>query len=170
MQTKTKTSRRSAALGVGGLLALGVLAAACGSSPSAGSGTPPPAAVVKTGQDAAAATILVNSNGFAIYHRTTDSKDLSTCTGTCATIWMPVTVRSSSNLAVSGMTGFSTFSRQGGALQLEYKGEPLYTYTGDASAGQTSGQGLSGIWYVVAPGASGSGGGTTTTTSGGYHY
>src|SRR5690606_25589637 len=32
-----------------------------------------------------------------------------------------------------------------------YDGWPLYTFTGDAEAGETNGQGLNDVWFVVAP-------------------
>jgi predicted lipoprotein with Yx(FWY)xxD motif len=165
------SSRGSRAVGlVLGALALGALTAACGSSTSA---TQPPAvhAVVKTTTNGTLGTILTSSGGFAVYHRTSDPANTSTCTGACPTIWPPVLVHSASNLPVSGMTGFGTTTRADGSLQLTYKGEPLYTYTGDSSAGQTNGQGFDGIWYVVTTAPTSTGGGSTTTTSGGgYHY
>jgi len=39
-------------------------------------------------------------------------------------------------------------------VQVTYNGWPLYTWTGDAQAGQATGQGiynLGGLWYVISP-------------------
>jgi hypothetical protein len=30
-------------------------------------------------------------------------------------------------------------------------GHPLYTYSGDTAAGQTTGEGVGGVWHVVTP-------------------
>jgi hypothetical protein len=53
---------------------------------------------------------------------------------------------------------------------------PLYTYTGDTKAGEASGQGVGGTWFVVtttSTSSSPTGGAspsTTTKSSGGYGY
>jgi predicted lipoprotein with Yx(FWY)xxD motif len=33
--------------------------------------------------------------------------------------------------------------------QVEYNGHPLYTYSGDTASGQTTGEGVGGVWHVV---------------------
>ena len=35
--------------------------------------------------------------------------------------------------------------------QVIYNDHPLYTYSGDSAAGQTSGEGLFGKWFVATP-------------------
>jgi Secreted repeat of unknown function len=42
-----------------------------------------------------------------------------------------------------------TITRSGGVVQATYNGYPLYTYGGDMSAGQTSGNGVGGVWHVI---------------------
>jgi hypothetical protein len=58
-----------------------------------------------------------------------------------------------------------------------YNGHPLYLFSGDSSAGQTSGQGVSafgGLWYVLSPAGNqitaSSGGGGRGGGGGGYGY
>jgi hypothetical protein len=49
-----------------------------------------------------------------------------------------------------------------------YNGHPVYTFSGDSSAGDTSGQGINafgGVWYVVSP--AGQPVTTSTSSSGG---
>jgi hypothetical protein len=51
-----------------------------------------------------------------------------------------------------------TITRSDGAKQVTYKGHPLYYYTADTSAGQTTGQGSNQFgakWWLVAPSGSG---------------
>jgi hypothetical protein len=38
-----------------------------------------------------------------------------------------------------------------GGQQLTLGGQPAYTYSGDTAAGDINGQGIGGLWYVVAP-------------------
>ena len=60
--------------------------------------------------------------------------------------------------------------RPGGAIQVTYKGKPLYTFASD-SPGQTTGQGVAGFQVVKAGGSTSSGSSTTTTAGGGgYGY
>ena len=33
--------------------------------------------------------------------------------------------------------------------QVTYAGHPLYTYSGDIAAGDTNGEGISGLWFAV---------------------
>jgi predicted lipoprotein with Yx(FWY)xxD motif len=40
-------------------------------------------------------------------------------------------------------------TRPNGKMQVTYNGHPLYRYSGDTKAGQTSGQGIDGKWYAV---------------------
>jgi hypothetical protein len=44
-----------------------------------------------------------------------------------------------------------TSPRTHGTTQVTYKGMPLYRFAGDAKAGDTKGQGLNRVWWVVAP-------------------
>jgi hypothetical protein len=65
-----------------------------------------------------------------------------------------------------------------GSSQLAAAMHPLYTFSGDSASGDTNGQGLGKVWYVVNPDGSlnmgtadsGSSGGdaTTETTDDGY--
>ena len=46
---------------------------------------------------------------------------------------------------------FSIAERSDGSFQLAAGGWPLYRFAGDVAAGDTTGQGSGGVWFVVAP-------------------
>lgn len=164
-------SARRALCGVTGLLVIGTVAAACGSS-AVPSGPAKTAALVSATSNAKLGKILIDNKGFTLYHFTRDSMNKSVCTGACAKIWPPLLMTGSgSPVAGSGVTGLGTISVAGGR-QVTYRGMPLHTYSGDKSAGQTHGQGVGGTWFVVTTNGSGAtstrpAGGSTSTTGGG---
>ncbi|MFK8030099.1 MAG: di-heme oxidoredictase family protein [Gammaproteobacteria bacterium] len=99
-----------------------------------------------------AAGILVggagSSNpGFSVYVFDNDiGSEGSTCNGGCATNWPPVLVEDG---VASGVSGLSTVTRDDGSLQVAYEGRPLYFFIGDTNSGDTNGQGVGGVWWLV---------------------
>jgi predicted lipoprotein with Yx(FWY)xxD motif len=54
--------------------------------------------------------------------------------------------------ADSGAAGaLALVTRDDGTKQVSYNGQPLYYYTPDKAAGDTTGQGVGGVWFVAAP-------------------
>ena len=168
-------------LGVGTLLTVTALsAAACSGASNANSTTSTAATSGKASADVAMAskgtvgTVLVSSNGHTLYHLTTDKAGTSTCTGSCAQLWPPMTVPSGTTpTAVAGLSGkLGTISRSDGTTQVTYNGEPLYWYAPDTTASDALGQGVGGVWFAVQVSGSATPSGTTQTTakSGGYGY
>jgi predicted lipoprotein with Yx(FWY)xxD motif len=43
----------------------------------------------------------------------------------------------------------STSKQANGSSQVTYGGKPLYYFAGDKAPGDTKGQGLNGVWWVV---------------------
>jgi len=86
-------------------------------------------------------TILVDGRGFTVYAFTKDSHNRDACVPIreCPSIWPPLT-SSGKALAGPGVRSslIGTITIKGGAKQVTYAGHPLYTYTGDASPGETS--------------------------------
>ncbi len=77
----------------------------------------------------------------------------STCNAGCTGAWPPVAPPA----GVALPAPFSMFVRGDGTMQLAYAGRPLYTFAGDAKAGDTHGDGLNefgGIWHIARPQAS----------------
>ena len=170
-------------------LALGLAACANNSSSSAGGNpyggggaTSPPAtmgaATIHAAKVPGVGTVLTNGDGMTLYLFEADTGTTSTCTGSCAQSWPPVTTSGNATAtmgASSSMLGTTT--RDDGTTQVTYNGHPLYTYAGDTSSGTASGQGINAygaLWYVLntsgdaVKGSGGGGGGNSGYGSGGY--
>lgn len=98
--------------------------------------------------------ILVNSKGLTVYMFAKDKRgsNKSSCTGSCLMAWPLVTV-SGKPTAGPGVNAklIKTF-KVGSKTAVEYNGYPLYTWVGDHSPGQTTGQAINnsgGLWYVL---------------------
>ena len=48
-------------------------------------------------------------------------------------------------------TLLGTLTRDDGTVQVTYNGWPLYHFSGDTAPGDTNGQGLEGVWFLVSP-------------------
>jgi len=84
--------------------------------------------------------------GFTLYAFDSDLGSAgSTCNDSCATSWPPVSVTDGE---VANISGLSLVTRDDGSSQAAYKGRPLYFYSGDTEASDTSGQSVSGWWKV----------------------
>lgn len=98
-------------------------------------------------------TIVVDGKGMTAYLYDKDTKGAtsSACSGQCAAAW-PAIESSSATPTVQGVTGtVGTITGTDGKPQVTLDGWPLYTYAADTQAGQTNGQGVGGIWWVVSP-------------------
>jgi predicted lipoprotein with Yx(FWY)xxD motif len=97
-------------------------------------------------------TILTTAQGRTLYYRTTDMPPTTVCSGGCASAWPPLLV-SGSNTPTSATSLSGKLSAQADAngTQVVYNGHPLYTFSGDTAPGQTTGEGVGGIWHVCTP-------------------
>lgn len=98
-------------------------------------------------------TIVDTGKGMTVYYYDKDvaNSGKSTCYGGCAALWPAVTTTAATP-SVTGVTGkVGTITRTDGSTQVTVNGLPVYTYAADPSAGDINGQGVGGIWWVVAP-------------------
>jgi predicted lipoprotein with Yx(FWY)xxD motif len=104
-------------------------------------------------RDATLGSLLTDAQGKTLYMYTNDKPGVSNCSGECASFWPPLIVDGSS--LPSGPSaiaaGLGTTSRDDGSQQVTYNGVPLYYWAKDAKAGDTLGQNVNGVWFVVAP-------------------
>ena len=116
-------------------------------------GTPATGTVVLTGSNSATLGnyLTAESNSMSLYAYANDTAGVSNCTDTCATTWPPYTVASADNLTAStGITGaVGTITRADGSLQVTYNGMPLYFYSQDVNVGDTTGDGVGGVWAIA---------------------
>lgn len=108
---------------------------------------PAAAATVKT-TSATPGTILVDAAGKTLYAFANDQGTTSACTGGCASVW-PALMATGTPTAGSGVDAGKLSAASTG--QVVYNGHLLYTYANDSAPGDTNGQGLGGVWHVVAP-------------------
>lgn len=161
----TLFARSTTAVRIGAsFAALALIATACSSKSSSGGGTsaatPPStrsstAATVIETHSGAAGTFLTDSAGRTLYLWDADTGSTSTCTGSCASAWPPVTTTGTPTTSGSAKAAdLGTTARSDGTKQLTYAGHPLYYFTGDSAPGQTNGQGntaFGAAWWMVDP-------------------
>jgi predicted lipoprotein with Yx(FWY)xxD motif len=97
---------------------------------------------------------LIAYNGMTLYTFTKDKVGTTTCYGQCAENWPPYIVEATSSLTniQEGVTGkVGSVTRADGTLQVTYKGWPLYFFGNDKVSGDTKGQAINKVWYVVKP-------------------
>jgi predicted lipoprotein with Yx(FWY)xxD motif len=94
--------------------------------------------------------VLTNAKGYVLYWFAPDKPTMSTCYGTCAAYWPPVTGHPMAAQGVTGTVG--TIKRSDGQTQVTYDHHPLYTYVGDSGPGQVTGNNINlngGFWYEI---------------------
>ena len=140
---------------------------AASTASSAGSPAATPAlgtniAMLQVKQNGKFGKYLADGNGRALYAFTADSaaKDdavaKSACTGACAVVWPPATIK---NMPTAGKniesSELKTIARADGIKQLTYDGQPLYLFSHDKNGAAPKGQGIQhfgGTWHLVTPG------------------
>lgn len=122
-----------------------------GSEEQTNTGQSAAAPIVTLISDAKLGAILVASNGMTLYSYTNDTENVSNCSGNCAVNWPPYKPTVDEPLvAGAGITGqLGTITRADGSTQFTYKGMPLYFWKGDTKPGDTNGQNVGGVWFVV---------------------
>ena len=151
------------------LLLAGVLIlTACGDSGDGSGGTDAAGDSISTASTDLG-TVLVDPDGFTVYVFLNDTNGESTCYDSCAATWpaVPGDTAISSDLDDSI---FGTTTRTDGTEQLTVDGQPLYLYAPDTNPGDTGGQGVGDIWFVVGSDGAMIGGPEATATTGGGKY
>lgn len=94
---------------------------------------------------------LVDGKGMTLYLFTNDTPGVSNCSGGCLQAWPPLLV-DGDPAAGEGVAGkLGVIVRADGSRQVTYNDMPLYYYAADSKPGDTTGQGVGGVWFVVEP-------------------
>jgi predicted lipoprotein with Yx(FWY)xxD motif len=93
-------------------------------------------------------SILVDAEGFTLYVFTNDVGGESSCYDSCEATW-PVVPGDTAIGSDLDAAMFGTTARTDGTEQLTVNGQPLYRYAPDTSPGDTNGQEVGGVWFVV---------------------
>lgn len=111
----------------------------------------PAGTVVNVASDAKLGQFLVDAKGMTLYLFTKDTNGESVCYDQCATAWPPL-LTTGTPVAGPGVTGtLGVTTRKDGTQQVTYNGMPLYYYITDMQPGDTTGQDVGGVWFVVPP-------------------
>ncbi len=155
----------------GAALATTVLAA-CSSTPTTSSPAPAAASTSSTSAAASASdsssvtaaastvkvattslgSVVVDGQGRTLYMFTKDTKGsgTSSCTGQCLAAWPPLLADAPPTAnGVAGTLG--TITTASGKKQVTLGGWPLYYYAKDTKLGDTTGQDVGKVWFVLDP-------------------
>ena len=89
--------------------------------------------------------VLTDANGMTLYTFDKDTAGVSNCYDDCAVKWPPA-------LADASATpdgDFTIVDRNDGTNMLAYKGMPLYLWVKDTKPGDTTGDGVGGVWHTA---------------------
>lgn len=108
--------------------------------------------MVKVGQSDKLGMFLVDEKGMTLYLFLKDTPNTSNCYDACAQNWPPL-LASGSPVVGDGLDAakLGTTARTDGTTQVTYNGWPLYYFVSDKQAGDTTGQDVKQVWYVISP-------------------
>ena len=93
--------------------------------------------------------ILVDGDGMTLYMFVPDAQGPSTCTEGCLEAWPMVQGPATAGTGVDAALLATAPRPEDGTEQATCDGWPLYTFAQDAAAGDVTGQGVGGNWYVL---------------------
>ena len=106
---------------------------------------------IKIQEKAGIGKYLTDAEGNTLYVFKKDSVGKSACTGPCLEKW-PIyyreTVAAPSAIEAAD---FGTITREDGKKQTTFRGYPLYYWMNDKAPGETNGQGVNDVWFVINP-------------------
>ncbi|CAN5177984.1 lipoprotein [soil metagenome] len=94
--------------------------------------------------------ILNDPEGRTLYLFLPDGQGDPTCYDDCAATWRAFTETVTAGAGLDASL-LATAPRTDGTEQVTYNGWPLYYFAGDEAPGDTNGQGIGDIWWVLGP-------------------
>ncbi|MBB4052614.1 putative lipoprotein with Yx(FWY)xxD motif [Devosia subaequoris] len=89
--------------------------------------------------------VLTDANGMTLYIFDKDEPGVSNCYDTCAEKWPPLFADD----AATAEGDFSIVERTDGTRMWAYKDMPLYYWVEDMNPGDTTGDGVGGVWHLA---------------------
>ncbi|ANS75617.1 hypothetical protein AWM70_14275 [Paenibacillus yonginensis] len=102
------------------------------------------------GANAQLGKYLTDNEGRTLYYLTQDMPQMSVCDGPCLVAW-PAFDASGSLPSLLNAQDFGSITRTDGSKQATFKGYPLYYFINDKKHGDTTGQNVENVWFVVNP-------------------
>ncbi|MBI3023494.1 MAG: hypothetical protein HYY68_07195 [Thaumarchaeota archaeon] len=94
---------------------------------------------------------IVDDRGRTLYYFAIDKPGVSNCSDACAAAWPPFNPATVEIPSTMNMSDFKQISRADGSQQLTFRDWPLYYFANDNKPGDTNGQGVGGVWFVIDP-------------------
>jgi len=162
------------------LAAAAMVLAACSNSttstPPAGGGTSSSGAAggtstVQVASSPQYGSILVDSQGKTLYLFEQDTSKTSACAGPCIALWPALTATGAPTAGAGLNASFlGTATQADGSSQVTYNGHLLYLFSGDANAGDVTGEGVEGFFVVSSAGDKVAAAMATSSSSSAYKY
>ena len=89
--------------------------------------------------------ILTDANGMTLYIFDKDEPGVTNCYDQCAINWPPLMADASATPEGE----FTLVDRTDGTKMWAYKGWPLYYWKDDVNPGDTTGDGVGGVWHLA---------------------
>ena len=105
--------------------------------------------LINVQKDTAQGNVLTGPNHMTLYMFSKDTKDTSNCYDQCAVNWPPLLASDASQLMGSYKSRLGLSARKDGALQVTLDGMPLYYWAKDTKVGDTTGQAVGNVWWVL---------------------
>lgn len=93
--------------------------------------------------------VLTDAQGMSLYIFTRDADNVSNCSGNCLKAWPAAVLKPEEVEKVKASKTFGVITRADGQQQLTLDRKPLYYYIGDENAGDRTGQGIGGVWFLL---------------------
>lgn len=90
-------------------------------------------------------TVWANADGMTLYTYDKDSQGVSNCYDKCAANWPPFAAENGAEV----MDEWTIVERKDGTKQWAYEGKPLYLWVKDQKPGDTTGEGVGGVWHAA---------------------
>ena len=92
--------------------------------------------------------VLADGDGATLYAFLNDEQGASVCYDDCEQNWPPLPGPAQAGEGTD-QSLLATVERDDGTSQATYNDWPLYYFAGDAAPGDTAGQGVGEVWFVV---------------------